>query len=385
MPKKHGSTSLSPRRVGVVLLISVAALSGISCKPAPPAAPAISLSIVMQTVREYEHGQQSAQPIPSKVLAASSTHPSHELYDADGAYQAHIAIIFMQGDFAQLEQEAEKARTSKAQLTGAVSKLSGLYEGVASPPGEDHSTEADWDAHLASLKKWTAAYPESTTARVALANAYVAYAWAARGVGYSDTVTRSGWKLYGQRIALAKSTLIEAARLKQKCPIWYAVMQSVALSEGWEKSQARELFQHAVEFDPSFLQYYRAYAYFILPKWYGEPGEAEQFAEEVSQKVTGPEADIIYFEVASEIACQYDLYQSPVPKMSWEKIKAGYAAIDQLYGQSNLKANRFAFMAYLLGDKPAAQEAFTFIGDNRDLSVWNKGQFAFVKAWASAP
>jgi hypothetical protein len=71
--------------------------------------------------------------------------------------------------------------------------------------------------------------------------------------------------------------------------------------------------------------------------------------------------------------------------MSWEKIKAGYAAIDQLYGQSNRKASRFAFMAYLLGDKPAAQEAFTFIGDNRDSAVWDKGQFAFVKTWASVP
>ena len=50
--------------------------------------------------------------------------------------------------------------------------------------------------------------------------------------------------------------------------------------------------------------------------------------------------------------------------MSWEKIKQGYAAIDRLYGQSNLKANRFAYMAYLLGDKAAAREAFDFLGDH---------------------
>jgi hypothetical protein len=385
MPKKYLLASLSPRNVPIVLLFSVAALSGISCKPAQPVVPAISLSIVMQTVHEYGRSQQTAQLIPSKVLAAPATHSSHELYDADGAYQAHIALIFMQGDFAQLEQEAQKARITKARLTGAVWKLNGLYEGVEKPSAEGHPTEADWDAQLAELKKWIAAYPESATARIGLANAYVVYAWAARGVGYADTVTSSGWNLYGQRIALAKSTLIEAARLKEKCPFWYAVMQNVALAEGWEKSKARELFQQAVEFDPSFLQYYRSYAYFNLPKWYGEPGEAEQFAEEVSRNVTGPEADIFYFEIASEIACQYDLYDSPVPKMSWEKIKAGYAAIDQLYGQSNVKANRFAFMAYLLGDKPAAQEVFAFIGDNRDPAVWDKGQFAFVKAWASAP
>jgi hypothetical protein len=385
MRQKHLLDFLSPCKVPIVLVFAVAALTGISCKPAPPAAPTIPLSTVMQTVHEYGRGQQTAQPIPSKVFAAAAPHPSHELYDADGAYQAHIGVTFMQGDFAQLEQEAQKARISKTRLTGAVWKLDGLYEGVEKPSGEGHPTETDWDVHLTNLKKWIAAYPESATARIALANAYVAYAWAARGSGYADTVTRSEWKLYGQRIALAKSTLIDAARLKEKCPFWYEVMQNVALAEGWERPKARELFQQGVEFDPSFLQFYRSYAYFILPKWYGEPGEAEQFAEDVSQKAAGPEGDILYFEIASEITCQYDLYDSPVPEMSWEKIKAGYAAIDQLYGQSNLKANRFAFMAYMFGDKPMAREAFAFIGDNRDRGVWDKGQFVSVKAWASAP
>jgi hypothetical protein len=383
MNRKQDLTSpLLPKRL-IFFVLFVAVLSGSSCKPAPPAAPAISLSTVMQTVREYGHGPQTAQPTPSKVLAAPAAHPSHELDDTDGAYQAHIGLIFAQGNFAQLEQEAQKVRSSKARLTGAVWKLFGLYEGVEKPSADGHATEADWDAHLASLKKWVAAYPESATPRIALAGAYVAYAWAARGEGYADTVTRSGWKLYGQRIDLAKATLLEAARLKEKCPYWYSVMQSVALAEGWDKSKARELFDQAVEFDPSFLQFYRAYAYFHLPKWYGEPGEAEKFAEEISQKVPGPEGDIIYFEIASEIACQYDLNESPLPKMSWEKIKAGYVAIDRLYGQSNLKANRFAFMAYLFGYKPDAQEALAFIGDHRDPAVWDKGQFAYVKAWAS--
>lgn len=383
MPKKECQTSLFSRKGLTVLLLSVPGLFAVSCDRMQPAAP-IAVSTVMQTAREYGRGHQPGQSIPAKALAQARS-SSDEAYNADEAYQAHIAIIFGQGDFAQLEQEAQRARASKARLTGGVWKLHGFYEGVAKPYPGDHPTKADWESQFANTKKWIAAYPESATARIALADSYVNYAWAARGLGYADTVTRSGWKLFGQRIELAKSTLIEAARLKEKCPYWYGVMQNVALAEGWEKSTARELFDQAVNFEPSFLQYYRSYAYFILPKWYGQPGDAEQFAEDVSREVRGREGDIYYFEIASEIACQYDLYESPVPKMSWEKIKGGYTAIDQLYGLSNLKANRFAFMAYLVGDKTAAQEAFTFIGDNRDRTVWDKGQFAFVKAWASAP
>ena len=86
----------------------------------------------------------------------------------------------------------------------------------------------------------------------------------------------------------------------------------------------------------------------------------------------GPVGDSFYFEVASEIACQYDLKESPAPKMSWEKIKQGYAAIDRLYGQSNLKANRFAYMAYLLGTKPrpARHSTSLAITRSRGMEQW---------------
>src|ERR1700730_11993601 len=133
MPKKIGSPFPHRRRGIIVLLLSTAGLSGISCGRAQPAVPAISISSVMRTVREYGRGRQPGQPIPSKTVVALTPRPSHELYDAAGAYQAHMALVFMQGDFAQLEKEAREARTSKARLTGAVWKLNGLYEGVEKP------------------------------------------------------------------------------------------------------------------------------------------------------------------------------------------------------------------------------------------------------------
>jgi hypothetical protein len=54
----------------------------------------------------------------------------------------------------------------------------------------------------------------------------------------------------------------------------------VALSEGWDKAQAKELLDAAVAFEPTYYNVYREYLNFLLPKWYGEPGEAEAFAEQ---------------------------------------------------------------------------------------------------------
>jgi len=255
----------------------------------------------------------------------------------------------------------------------------------ASPPTRDQSTHADWSAHIERLKKWIASYPESATARIALAQAYIDYAWFARGEGYADSVSNSGWDLFGERIGITKATLLEAAKLKEKCPYWYEAMQTVALAEGWDKKEARELFDEATKFDPSYYHYYRQFAYFLLPKWNGEEGDTQAFAEEVSSRLPGPDGSIIYFEIASLLACQCDSERDSLEGLSWAKVKQGYADLVRLYGSSNLKANRFAYMSFVAGDKSSAQSAFSTIGGNWNPKVWESpATFDSAHSWATS-
>jgi hypothetical protein len=66
------------------------------------------------------------------------------------------------------------------------------------------------------------------------------------------------------------------------------------------------------------------------------------------------------------------------------KISFGYANIGRLYGTVNLKNNRYAYMAYMSGDKAAAQQAFALMGDNPDHSVWHdQSAFNTAKTWAT--
>jgi len=96
----------------------------------------------------------------------------------------------------------------------------------------------------------------------------------------------SGGSVSGQNGEVGKAVQL-AAGLKAKCPHWYVVLQSVARTQGWEKAHVRALFEKAVSFEPDYYHYYREYALYLLPKWYGEEGEAEAFAEEVSTRVGG--------------------------------------------------------------------------------------------------
>jgi hypothetical protein len=188
-----------------------------------------------------------------------------------------VAALLKQEKFKELDCLADAARSGKTKFPRGMWILHNLYAGLDQPTRQ-HATEVDWRNHLARLERWVTANPNSITARVALAQSYAGYGWEARGAETSDTVSDSGWKLFRARHAKAKAILDEAAKLRNKCPEWYVAMQQVALAQEWKPEQAAELFQQAVAFEPGYYYYYRMRANYLLPKWYGQEGDTEQFA-----------------------------------------------------------------------------------------------------------
>jgi len=337
---------------------------------------------LMALVRGYN---QSPQPIETAAVQNANELPlaPSDAEEQEAEYKGRIAAALVERNYDVLEQSANDARLRKSRFTGGVWKLYSFYEAVSYPITEEHSSDSDWNLHISTLKAWAAARPESATARIALAETYINYGDRARGTGYANTVSEEGWRLDAERTALAASSLAEAARLKQKCPYWYEVMQHVALAQGWDKSQEKELFEQAIAFEPGFYHFYREHANYLLPKWYGEVGEAGTFADQISNRIGGDEGKFIYFEIASLVRCQCEEDDPNSDNLSWPRIKEGYAALGRLYGYSNLKNNRFAHMAVGADDRNAAQQAFGKIGDDWDHTVWGSSQsFQRAKNWA---
>jgi hypothetical protein len=367
--------AVSTLAVGALFLLS-------SCTHQQPIV-SLDTATLAQLSSEYGQGGHPAGPPSVKQIAEKQTPVSDDLGSSEEEYKSEIAAFLVEKDYDKLEKTAHEARTGKTRFNGGVWKLLDVYEALAAPIVGPAASEEDWKFHIASLKAWESARPESVTAMLALAETYVSYADKARGTGYADTVSEAGWKLHNERIAMSASTLAEAAKLKEKCPYWYEVMQHVALSQGWGKAQARKLLDDAIAFEPTYYHYYREYANFLLPKWYGQPGETEAFAEDTSNQIGGQEGKFVYFEIAGLASCQCDSDDSHMQYLSWPRIKEGYAALGQLYGYSNLKRNRFAHMAVEANDKPAAQQAFAMIGDDWDHTVWRSSRnFESAKNWA---
>jgi hypothetical protein len=277
----------SRKSFGIAGLIALLALtlSTTSCAQSEASDSAGQPDTVMQTIHDYGRGHQSL------LSQTNSAKPDQ----AAALYSAHIRSVLFQEDFAQLEKIAKQNRAEKGRLIGGAWRVVGFYDGTSAPGEEGVSPDSDWQKLLSKLQKWQAAYSDSATARISLAYFYVNYAWRARGIGLANTVEGTQWKLFNERSARAKSILLEAASFKEKDPFWYQLMQLIARNEGWDKAQARELFEQAIAFEPGYYHYYIEQSHFLLPQWYGEPGEIQAFADETLRRVPEPDGSMLYF------------------------------------------------------------------------------------------
>lgn len=291
------------------------------------------------------------------------------------AYTATVSHLLKEENFEALDCVAAHARSDKERFSGGAWKLHELYHGLSEPEQYPmHVTDENWDSRLQQLQSWATARPQSVTARVALASAYIAYAADVRGDGPPDTVSESGWKLFRERTAQAKRLLKEASALPTRCPEWYVVMLQVAQNQNWKASKQRALLKKATRLEPEYYDFARVFARGLLPQWGGKPGASEKFTQKIADRVGGAKGDILYFQIATAVptcACGGD---SHLPHLSLKRIERGFDASEKQFGVSMVSLNRMAFWAIRArpDDQVLAYKAFTRIGEQWDQETWKR-------------
>jgi hypothetical protein len=294
-------------------------------------------------------------------------------------FQVAVRSLYNQENFQQLDDIADAARSQKSRFLGGGWKLGYFYEALRDP-GSVTATDAAWKAHFERLQRWAALSPQSITPRVALAGSYLQFAWKARGNGYAKGVTDEAWKLFHARVRQAEDSLEDAASLSTQDPQWYVYMQSVAMVEQWSRESSNAVLARGSGVEPGYFYLYNLHATSLLPKWGGKVGEAEAFAQSISDSIGGAEGDYIYFVIALDVdCCRAD---PDMPGVSWDRVKQGFAALERLYGSTNRELNALAFMAVRQGDSEFAQQLFARIGDDWDQNVW-RGKERFESSKSS--
>jgi hypothetical protein len=245
----------------------------------------------------------------------------------------------------------------------------------------DDETEEMWKEHERIHQQWIAANPTSVTARVAYADFLTSYAWQARGSGFADSVTDAAWHLFGERLAAAGEILKEGRELPEKDPMWWMVALRLALGQGWPKEQYNAMLEEAVSFEPKFWGYHTTRAYSLLPRWHGQPGDWEAYAEQAAERPDGLGAEV-YARIVIRLRGFHDNVFGET-KASWPKTREGLEIMLKKYPDSLEIASNAARLASIAQDREMAQQMFARIGDQYLPSVWRKPErFVHCRNWA---
>lgn len=294
-------------------------------------------------------------------------------------YKKTIASLLEAGKFDQIDCVADSVRTGKETFSGGMWKLHAVYSALEKPP--QHPTAVDWVRHMQLMQRWVKTRPDSITARIGLAESYTAFGWDSRGTGESDTVSESGWKLLEAGASKGRQILEQSSDLSAKDPEWYFAMQDIALAQGWKAAERKALLDQAVRFEPAYYYYYRAYAYSLLPKWYGKKGEAEDFLRQTADNIGGDAGDALYFRVAGLLVSSSDDRNL---ELSWPRILKGFAAVETQSGTAPENWNRLARIAVTFDHAIMADKMFKKIGDQWSEDIWKTSSYyESVKQWAA--
>ena len=319
---------------------------------------------------------------PSLAFAqATSPSPPEPAIETanDPAFAQDLVSKLNAEKFDDLDQIATQLRRDKTRMRGGDWKLLLFYNSLNRPLQDDK----DSVDHLEHLRHWMAARPDSIAARIALARSLHRWAWVARGNGLANTVTPEGWKLFGERSQESQRVLEGAEKMGAMDPVWFQEMLISGLALGWDNARMESIFDRGIAFDPDYFYLYMNYANYLLPKWYGKPGDAIAFAKGSADRVGGTDGDILYFRIANVIIKRGNGDMS-IDGMDWHRILHGYTMLNQNYGTIWGHVNQLAFMAYKFNDREVAQQQFTLIGNRWSPGVWrNKQFFDRIRDWST--
>jgi len=92
--------------------------------------------------------------------------------------------------------------------------------------------------------------------------------------------------------------------------MWWRAQITVALGQGWSRTDHDKLFEEAITFEPKFWYSDLAQAKFLMPRWYGEPGDWEKVAEAGAGRPGGLGWESYARVVSDQRGCYADVFRN---------------------------------------------------------------------------
>ena len=274
-------------------------------------------------------------------------------------YDFTIVPKFLQEkDFDKLDNMAHKLRLAEEILPEGNWRLDKFYEAIQYLQNSD--SEERWQKYLNDLSAWVEKNPQSVTAKIALANAYVRYAWKKRDSNLADTVDDNGWNIVVERLKKAEIQIRQAQKLPAKCPHLYRVLAEIALGQQWSREDYEKMVGECRHNFPNYLPIYMSKAHYLQPRWNGTSAEWEDFVGKVADRTGGENGDIIYAQIVCNLNHMglFDNIFAENSTLDWQRTKRGLLALIKRYPHDAMVRKDLVLLALQADDEKALKQVF---------------------------
>ena len=299
---------------------------------------------------------RSCSALATLWLALVAPAHAQNPHENDGPTGLEIAgsagqIAWAKKDYAALDNLFDQMALPDERFDDGRSHLMGLSQGLAFAFGAN-TTPKDWQQSLDKIREWRQKNPESTAVDIVESQILRNWAWAARGKGYSRTVTPEGWKLFGERMKRAEEVLFRSRERSSNNPLWYSEYLDVARANHWDRKEFRALYETAIARFPDFHYFYFAMLRYLDPDWHGDVEEIDAYIAEAASQTEARQGKImyarLYWYLADSRNQEFSLFEDS--GANWADMKTGFEQLIAATPNSTWNLNNFASFACRAGD-----------------------------------
>jgi len=282
-----------------------------------------------------------------------------------------VLALFREDKYEELDKTADAYRSETLSVHNYHSNIERFYA-ACEPTSQD--SDDIWNSYRTKLENWQKARPTSVAVYIELARFYLAKGFRARGKGRADEVTADGWKELNLGLDNAQDRLHNAELIDEKDPEIYRLWLKVALGAGWAKDKVEQYYQRGIAVQRFYYPLYLAKADYLLPRWFGRPGEVESFADDEAAKLGGEDGDALYAVIATEVASVEGVRFLNTTNFSWDRLKRGLIAVAKNANDLSTRRqgiNQLLYFALIAGDFDSASAVLDSWNSNSlDAQIW---------------
>jgi|GEM_PF-6919306 len=223
-----------------------------------------------------------------------------------------------------------------------------LYDYLCSAVIQDRGPPRPPAGYRERLERLLRANPDSDFSRIVRAKLRIGEGWDARGDGYAASVTAKGWEEFTKALIDARE-LLEPVMVKENPPSHcYTLWLLVARADSIDDERVQKVLERLLEKHPTLTGAHVERATALMPRWGGQPGDAEAYAAKVADHIGGRDGDLMYARIASALVPYYWDHFFEAEQFDYERIQSGLGHLRKVAPQDPFgyhAALRFATLA----------------------------------------